>query len=91
MYLVLNDIINPVSITEYKDYSLINDTLTFTVGQTVGDEQCSQLLVLDDDFVESNETIEISITAAASSYNTTDLNPQSIVSTILEDSKDSKF
>ena len=74
---------------EYKDYSLINDTLTLTIGQTVGDKQCSQLLILDDDFVESNETILFSINAV-SNVNISFM-PKNISFTILEDPTDSKF
>ena len=55
----------------------------------MGDEQCSQLLILDDDFVESNETILFSI-SAVSNVNIS-LMPKNISFTILEDPTDSKF
>ena len=74
---------------EYKDYRLINYTLTLTVGQTVGDKQCSQLLLLDDDFVESDEIMIISIDAA--SNGTVNINPPNITTTILQDPNDSQL
>ena len=66
----------------------MNTRLTFTSGQTIGGMQCTDLQILDDNILESEETLTLHLVADDTSVVTITSSAESAVVTIQEDPTD---
>ena len=73
-----------------QDFQSVNTQLIFTSGQTTGDTQCTNLQVLDDSILESDETLTLQLVADDPSVVVITASADSAVVTIEEDPTDGK-
>lgn len=48
-----------IAATPYLDFVPITEELVFTEGQSMGDSSCTDIIILYDTFVETQETFEV--------------------------------
>ena len=72
------------------DFQNVNTQLTFTSGQTTGDNQCTNIQVFDDSILEEAETFTLQLFADDTSVVTINGSANSSVVTIIEDPIDGK-
>ncbi len=66
--------------------------ITFSPGQTVGDENCIVVSVLDDSFIENKETFNLTLSVSSADVNSVAFSGQGISTfTITQDPNDSTF
>ena len=73
-----------------QDFQSVNTQLIFTSGQTAGDTQCTNLQILDDSILESDETFNLQLAADDTSVVTITVGADSSVVTIREDPMDGR-
>ena len=73
-----------------QDYQSVNTQLTFTSGQTNGGTQCTNLQVLDDSILESDENFTLQLSADDTSLATITTGTDSSVVIIGEDPTDGR-
>lgn len=67
-------------------------TLSFSIGQTVGAQQCTIVFALEDTLIEDDESFNISLATSSSDASVVAFTPEASVATvtIVQDPNDSK-
>jgi hypothetical protein len=67
-------------------------SLSFSTGQTIGAQQCTTILAIDDTLIEDDETFNISLTTSSADDSFVTFTPEASVATItiVQDPNDSK-
>ena len=74
-----------------QDFQSVDTQLTFTSGQTTGGMQCTDLQILDDNILESEETLTLHLVSNDTSVVVITTNAESAVVTIEEDPTDGNY
>ena len=79
--------------TPFLDFIPIAETLTFTEGQSMGDSVCTQLTILSDFFVETDETFEVLLLPDLENLLTANIQPgmDRAIVTILDSQEDNSM